>query len=69
MLSSSSVAWLKCAKMATGEDTVPTRSTQIEDPQEGGLQTQPNDGPFGRGHSGWLVIGGLPSHSRCPHGA
>ena len=68
MLSSSSVAWLKCAKMATGEDTVLTRSTRIEDPQEGGLQTQ-LDGPFGRGHSGWLVIGGLPSHSRSPHGA
>ena len=29
------------------------------------------DGPFGRGHAGswgWLVIGGLHSHTRCLHG-
>ena len=25
------------------------------------------DGPLGRGHAGWLAIGGLHSHSRCPH--
>ena len=68
MLSSSSIAWLKCAKMATGKDTVLTRSTRIEEPQRGAFKRS-LDGLFGRGHSGWLVIGGLPSHSRCPHSA
>ena len=52
MLSSSPVAWLNCAKMATGEDTV--RNTKVEDPREGAFKHS-LDGPFGWGHTGWLV--------------
>ena len=44
------------------------RSAQVENPQEGGGDQTRSRRSFWRWHLGWLVIGHLHLHSRCPHG-
>ena len=54
MLSSTPVAWLNCAKMATGKDCAKHEIPRSKIHRRGTFKHS-LDGPFGWGHAGWLV--------------